>query len=81
MKALVDHFCAESRLRIEAAFRGVSQNNDRMGYRLAQGLLKGDAEWLRDGILEHTLEAPVSPGEPKPVEAERLTLELEEARP
>ena len=81
VKALVDHFCAESRLRIEAAFRGVSQNNDRMGYRLAQGLLKGDAEWLLDGILEHTLEAPVSPGEPKPVEAERLTLELEEARP
>ncbi len=73
----MEHFCAESRLRIDAAFRGVGQNNDAMGYRLAQGLLKGDAEWLLDGILEHSLE---SPGQPKPAEAERLTLELEEAR-
>ena len=80
VKALVEHFCAESRLRIEAAFRGVGQNNDGMGYRLAQGLLKGEAEWLLDGILEHTLESRVNPGEPKPAEAERLTPELEEAR-
>ena len=39
--ALVDHFCAESRLRIDRAFRGIRTNNDHMGYRLAQNVLKG----------------------------------------
>jgi alkylation response protein AidB-like acyl-CoA dehydrogenase len=49
--ALVDHFCAESRLRIDRAFRGIGTNNDRTGYRLAQNVLKGDADWLFDGIV------------------------------
>src|SRR5439155_10248753 len=37
---LVDYFCGASRLRIERAFRGVSQNVDRQGYRLAQQVLR-----------------------------------------
>jgi hypothetical protein len=49
--ALVDHFCAESRLRIDRAFRGVGTNNDKIGYRLAQDILKGDSGWLLDGMV------------------------------
>ena len=54
--ALVDHFCAESRLRIDRAFRGIRTNNDHMGYRLAQNVLKGGSDWLFDGIVGQTPE-------------------------
>ncbi len=54
--ALVDHFCAESRLRIDRAFRGIRTNNDHMGYRLAQNVLKGGSDWLFDGIVGQTSE-------------------------
>jgi len=66
--ALVDHFCAESRLRIEAAFRGVTKNNDRMGYRLAQDFLKGGSEWLLDGMVDTTRQRqPAEPVRTEPV--------------
>jgi alkylation response protein AidB-like acyl-CoA dehydrogenase len=54
--ALVEHFCANSRLRIEEAFRGVSRNTDRMGYRLAQDLLADGASFLFDGIVRKPVE-------------------------
>ncbi|MFQ5788892.1 MAG: acyl-CoA dehydrogenase family protein [Acidobacteriota bacterium] len=60
--ALVEHFCAESRLRIEQAFRGIRRNNDRMGYRLAQKILAGSSGWLFEGMVE-TEEAPRAPTE------------------
>lgn len=49
--ALVEHFCAESRLRIDRAFRGIRKNNDKVGYRLAQDVLEGSSKWLFDGIV------------------------------
>src|SRR5437667_3719089 len=50
---LVDYFCGASRLRIERAFRGVSQNVDRQGYRLAQQVLREENSFLEDGIVRH----------------------------
>jgi hypothetical protein len=49
--ALVDHFCRESRLRVERRFRGLSANTDGAGYRLAQDVLAGGASWLVDGAV------------------------------
>ncbi len=54
--ALVEHFCAESRLRIDRAFRGIRTNNDDLGYRLAQDVLNGGSDWLFDGIVGQTSE-------------------------
>ena len=65
--ALVHHFCAESRLRIDAAFRGIRRNNDRTGYRLAQDVLKGGSAWLFDGIVHESPKSePEQVGEPGP---------------
>jgi hypothetical protein len=54
--ALVEHFCANSRLRIEEAFRGVAKNTDRMGYRLAQSILADSSAFLNEGIVRKELE-------------------------
>lgn len=54
--ALVEHFCAESRFRIDRNFRGIRTNNDPMGYRLAQDVLKGGSAWLFDGIVGQSSE-------------------------
>lgn len=48
---LVDDFCAEARLRIEEAFRGVRKNADDRGYKLTQEVLKGSYLWLEKGIV------------------------------
>jgi hypothetical protein len=48
---LVHHFAAEARARISSDFRGIHDNRDRMGYRLAQQMLKGPSDWLLDGIV------------------------------
>jgi alkylation response protein AidB-like acyl-CoA dehydrogenase len=45
---LVDHFCRESRLRIADYFRGISGNNDAVGYKLAQSMLSDAAPWLTE---------------------------------
>ncbi len=60
---LVDHFCRESRIRIDRAFDGVSDNTDRLGYRLAQDVLGGADTWLFSGMVDVTLEpgVPTSP--------------------
>lgn len=75
--ALVDHFCAESRLRIDRAFRGLRKNNDRMGYRLAQDVLKGGSAWLFDGIVGQGLEADA---ESEAASEPQLELDLERVR-
>ncbi len=49
--ALVDHFCAESRLRIKSLFRGIRENTDRQGYQLAQRMLDRDVGWMTRGIV------------------------------
>jgi hypothetical protein len=60
---LVDHFCRESRLRIDRHFRGIGDNNDRLAYRLAQELLEGGAApWLTREVVGE----PVPAREPSP---------------
>ena len=55
---LVRHFAAEARSRIASDFKGIKDNRDRMGYRLAQQMLKGPADWLLDGIVGETSPQP-----------------------
>ena len=49
---LSDYFCGLSRLKIEALFSNVHDNQDREGYRLAQKTLSGEYDWLQQGILK-----------------------------
>lgn len=48
---LVEHFAARSRDHIDALFRGVRHNHDRMGYRLAQQMLQGPHDWMMEGVV------------------------------
>jgi alkylation response protein AidB-like acyl-CoA dehydrogenase len=48
---LADYFCSNSKLRIEANFRGLNQNADRAGYRLAQQVLAEKHLQLEKGIV------------------------------
>ena len=50
-RELTHYFCENSRLKIEALFRGVHDNRDTEGYRLAQRVLANEFNWLEDGIL------------------------------
>ena len=49
---LVEYFCESARLRIAHLFRELHHNADRDGYRLAQAVLEGKHETLREGILK-----------------------------
>ena len=49
--ALVDHFCRGAKRRIHESFRGIRDNDDRRGYRLAQDLLDGNSMWLEEGMV------------------------------
>lgn len=53
--ALVDHFCARSRLRVAAALRAVRDNTDASGYRLAQQILADESIPQFEGIVDHEL--------------------------
>ena len=44
--ALVDHFCRGSRERVADLFRGIRENHDATGYRLAQQTLAGAGSWM-----------------------------------
>jgi hypothetical protein len=48
---LADYFCTTAKERIEQLFQGVSRNSDCAGYKVAQRVLKGDYEWVENGIL------------------------------
>jgi len=48
---LADVFCRESRLRIADHFRNLFGPNDAPLYRLSQGVMKGEYEWLEEGIV------------------------------
>jgi len=54
---LVDHFCRESRLRIDDYFRGIRGNNDAVGYKLAQKVLSDAAPWLTEESVGERLMA------------------------
>jgi alkylation response protein AidB-like acyl-CoA dehydrogenase len=60
-RALADYFCRMSRLKIAALFRGVRDNRDAQGYRVAQQVLTGRYDWLQDGILGATDSATKPP--------------------
>lgn len=48
---LVDFFCRESRLRIEASMKSIHRNNNKKGYRLARNVLGGNLRWFEKGII------------------------------
>ena len=48
---MADIFCRQSRLRVEALFDRLFVNADNATYRLAQEVLRGEHEWLEDGII------------------------------
>ena len=52
---LADYFCRGSKIRVAEWFRGLTQNADDSGYRLAQKMLDDLPETLREGILRKTL--------------------------
>jgi len=54
MKAvrLADVFCRQSRLRIEALFDRLFDNADNSTYRLAQEVLRGEHDWMEEGIVQ-----------------------------
>ncbi len=52
---LADYFSASARLRIERNFDGLSNNTDRLGYKLAQTILKSDIKCLEEGIVRETV--------------------------
>jgi len=60
--ALVDHFCRESRLRVDEFFRGIRKNNDAVGYKLAQNILGNGASWMTDEVIGET---PLAKGKVK----------------
>jgi hypothetical protein len=49
--ALADHFCTLAQRRITEAFASLSDNDDRMGNKLAGKILDGDVRWLEEGII------------------------------
>lgn len=48
---LADHFCRNTRIRIDARFSGIRHNTDRSGYKLARSVLDGDYDWLDEGVV------------------------------
>jgi alkylation response protein AidB-like acyl-CoA dehydrogenase len=50
--ALADTFCREARLRVEELFRNFYGPNDENLYKLAMSVLKGQYEWLEQGIAD-----------------------------
>ena len=48
---LVDYAVSESKLVIDANFRGVSKNTDTKGYKLAQRVLAGEYDWLEKELV------------------------------
>ncbi len=67
--ALVNHFCLESRGRIKDRFRGISSNNDRVGYDLAQQVLGGAGGWMTDEVVRRDAAAGPAVQRPQEVKA------------
>lgn len=50
--SLAQLFCAHSRIRIAAQFRGIKSNTDRSSHHVAGDVLSGSYGWLEKGIIE-----------------------------
>ena len=50
--ALADAFCRQATRRVKEKFRSLFDNDDGGEYRLARQVLKGEMEWLEDGIVQ-----------------------------
>lgn len=48
---LADFFAASAQLRVERLFIAIGSNTDSVGYRLAQGVLAGNYEWVEAGVV------------------------------
>jgi len=48
---LADLFCREAKQRIKQHFRQFYGKNDGASYKVAQHVLKGEHEWLEEGIV------------------------------
>lgn len=48
---LANHFCKESRRRVEASFAAISDNDDRQANKIAKCMMAGDYKWMEDGIM------------------------------
>ena len=75
---LADTFCREARLRIEDLFRDLYGPNDENLYKLAMSVLKGEHEWLEQGIVadncEMGIDEPVVDSKVVPTTARREEL-------
>jgi alkylation response protein AidB-like acyl-CoA dehydrogenase len=49
---LANFFCKEARRRIDAAFAGVSDNDDRQANKIAKCMMNGDYKWMEEGIMK-----------------------------
>ena len=67
---LANLFCREARLRIADHFRHLFGPNDGALYRVSQQVLKGEFQWLEEGIISMPHPEP-SGGETEPLGAER----------
>ena len=75
---LADTFCREARLRIEDLFRDFYGPNDENLYKLAMSVLKGEQEWLEQGIVadncEMGINEPVIESKPAPASPKKAEL-------
>jgi hypothetical protein len=68
--ALADAFCRQATRRVNEKFRALFDNDDASEYRLAREVLKGEMEWLEDGIVDVNYSPDrVETGESEPAEA------------
>ncbi|MBW3665234.1 MAG: acyl-CoA dehydrogenase family protein [Actinobacteria bacterium] len=65
VRDLADLFCRQSRRRIEQSFDALWDNDDDLGYDLAQRTLEGEMMWLEWGFLDPSGDGPLV-GEPAP---------------
>ena len=70
--ALVDHFCRESKIRIDDRFRGLKKNADSQGYKLAQSVLANDTPWLSDFVVTNAYTGKERPEAAKPSGASQV---------
>jgi hypothetical protein len=55
---LADLFCSESRRRIQAHFKGLCCNSDRIALRMSKGVMAGKYEWLEEGVIKGNIPYP-----------------------